>query len=87
MADPKDPQAFQRVGIAQVVDVNNQTTPDPTQLQHQANQPQDLAQEQALAVPPAPDPAQVVAPPLVQQGADPTQVQTTAVPAPADPQD
>ncbi|WP_158650238.1 hypothetical protein, partial [Helicobacter bizzozeronii] len=45
MADPKDPQAFQRVGIAQVVDVNNQTTPDPTQLQHpQPDQPQDLAQ-------------------------------------------
>ncbi|WP_199764734.1 hypothetical protein, partial [Helicobacter bizzozeronii] len=43
MPDPKDPQAFQRVGIAQVVDVNNQTTPDPTQLQH-PDQPQDLAQ-------------------------------------------
>ncbi|GMT38873.1 hypothetical protein NHP20013_09650 [Helicobacter bizzozeronii] len=43
MPDPKDPQAFQRVGIAQVVDVNNQTTPDPTQLQHNP-QPKDLAQ-------------------------------------------
>ncbi|WP_285658334.1 hypothetical protein, partial [Helicobacter bizzozeronii] len=45
MPDPKDPQqqGFQRVAIAQVVDLNNKTTPDPTQLQHNP-QPKDLAQ-------------------------------------------
>ncbi|WP_285658797.1 hypothetical protein, partial [Helicobacter bizzozeronii] len=71
MSDPKDPQAFQRVGIAQVVDVDNQTTPDPTQLQHpQPDQPKDLAQAleaaklaqaQAQQQPPPPAPAQTTA--------------------------